>query len=67
MDYQDIAKLADKVRWNVSKVIIGKEEQFDLIFSAMIAGGHVLLEDVPGTGKTVMALPLTCCPPTSRA
>ena len=55
MDYQDIAKLADKVRWNVSKVIIGKEEQFDLIFSAMIAGGHVLLEDVPGTGKTVMA------------
>ena len=55
MDYQDIAKLADKVRRNVSKVIIGKEEQFGLIFSAMIAGGHVLLEDVPGTGKTVMA------------
>ena len=55
MDYQDIAKLADKVRRNVSKVIIGKEEQFDLIFSTMIAGGHVLLEDVPGTGKTVMA------------
>ena len=55
MDYQGIAKLADKVRQNVSKVIIGKEEQFDLIFAAMIAGGHVLLEDVPGTGKTVMA------------
>lgn len=55
MEYQDIAKLAKKVRDNVSKVIIGKEEQFDLIFSAMVAGGHVLLEDVPGTGKTVMA------------
>ncbi len=55
MNYQDIAKLADKVRRNVSKVIVGKEEQFDLIFAAMIAGGHVLLEDVPGTGKTVMA------------
>ncbi len=55
MEYQDIAKLARKVRENVSKVIIGKEEQFDLIFAAMIAGGHVLLEDVPGTGKTVMA------------
>ncbi|MBR3109490.1 MAG: MoxR family ATPase [Clostridia bacterium] len=55
MEYQDIAKLANKVRDNVGKVIIGKEEQFDLIFSAMIAGGHVLLEDVPGTGKTVMA------------
>ena len=55
MDYQEIAKLADKVRRNVGKVIIGKGEQFDLIFAAMIAGGHVLLEDVPGTGKTVMA------------
>ncbi len=54
MDYQGIAKLADKVRQNVSKVIIGKEEQFDLIFAAMIAGGHVLLEDVPGTGKTML-------------
>ena len=55
MDYQAIAKLADKVRQNVSRVIIGKEDQFNLIFAAIIAGGHVLLEDVPGTGKTVMA------------
>ena len=55
MDYQDIAKLANKVRQNVSRVIIGKEDQFNLIFAAIIAGGHVLLEDVPGTGKTVMA------------
>ncbi|MBR0407807.1 MAG: MoxR family ATPase [Clostridia bacterium] len=55
MAYQDIAVLAGKVRNNVGKVIIGKEQQFGLIFSAVIAGGHVLLEDVPGTGKTVMA------------
>ena len=55
MEYQEIAALARKVRENVSKVIIGKEEQFDLIFAAMLAGGHVLLQDVPGTGKTVMA------------
>ena len=55
MDYQAIAKLADKVRQNVSRVIIGREDQFNLIFAAIIAGGHVLLEDVPGTGKTVMA------------
>ena len=55
MEYQHIAALAARVRENVGKVIVGKEEQFDLIFAAMIAGGHVLLEDVPGTGKTVMA------------
>ena len=55
MEYREIAGLAKKVNENVSKVILGKEEKIDLILSAMLAGGHVLLEDVPGTGKTVMA------------
>ena len=55
MQYQDIAPLAKKVNENVSKVIIGKEKQIDLILAAVIAGGHVLLEDVPGTGKTMLA------------
>ena len=55
MEYRDIAGLAKKVNDNVSRVIIGKEEKIDLILAAMLAGGHVLLEDVPGTGKTVMA------------
>lgn len=40
---------------NIAKVIIGKEHVTDLIITSLIAGGHVLLEDVPGTGKTVMA------------
>ena len=47
--------LAAKIQENVSKVIIGKENVSELILAAVIAGGHVLLEDVPGTGKTVMA------------
>lgn len=55
MDYRDIAPLALRIRENVSKVIIGREHQIDLILTAIIAKGHVLLEDVPGTGKTVMA------------
>ena len=55
MQYQDIAALARRVKENIGKVIIGKTEQMDLILTAVIAGGHVLLEDVPGTGKTVMA------------
>lgn len=55
MEYKDIASLAKRVNENVSRVILGKEERIDLILSAMLAGGHVLLEDVPGTGKTVMA------------
>src|SRR5699024_10206881 len=40
---------------NIEKVIVGKGNVIDLLMTAFIAGGHVLLEDVPGTGKTVMA------------
>lgn len=55
MQYQDIQSLARRVKENVQKVMIGREEQIDLLLAAAIAQGHVLLEDVPGTGKTVMA------------
>ena len=55
MQYQQIGPWAQKIRENVSRVIIGKEEQIDLVLTAVIAGGHVLLEDMPGTGKTVLA------------
>lgn len=40
---------------NISKVIIGKENEIRIITAALLAGGHVLLEDVPGTGKTMLA------------
>ena len=40
---------------NIEKVIIGKSENIDLILTAILAGGHVLLDDVPGTGKTVLS------------
>ena len=44
-----------KLYQNVSQVIIGKEDVLRLIFTSLVAGGHVLLEDVPGTGKTKLA------------
>ena len=40
---------------NIEKVIVGKREVIDLILTAMVVQGHVLLEDVPGTGKTKLA------------
>jgi len=43
------------IKTNISKVIIGKEETVDLLLTSLIASGHVLLEDVPGMGKTVLA------------
>ena len=44
-----------KLNDNISKVIIGKENEIRIITAALLAGGHVLLEDVPGTGKTMLA------------
>lgn len=48
-------ELADKMLENMGKVIVGKENIMKLILTAMLAEGHVLLEDVPGTGKTKLA------------
>ena len=44
-----------RIKYNVEKVIIGKSTVTDLLLTALVAGGHVLLEDVPGTGKTQLA------------
>ena len=44
-----------KIKENIRRVIIGKEETVNLLLTALVAGGHVLLEDVPGTGKTMLA------------
>lgn len=55
MEYQQIASLAERIKQNIQKVIIGKGKEIELVLSAIICGGHVLLEDVPGTGKTTLA------------
>jgi len=54
----DMARLkttADRFRSNVARVIVGKEKAIDLIFVALLCEGHVLIEDVPGVGKTLLA------------
>lgn len=43
------------IKDNINKVIIGKSEVEDLLLTALLAQGHILLEDVPGTGKTMLA------------
>ena len=48
-------KILSRIEENVAKVMIGKKEVTRLLLAAVAAGGHVLLEDVPGTGKTVLA------------
>ena len=50
-----IASAAQKITRNIQKVIVGKEQSIELLLTAVLCEGHVLLEDVPGTGKTTLA------------
>jgi MoxR-like ATPase len=54
MDIEKYIDFKEKVVKNVSKVIVGKEKIIELIAVSFICGGHVLIEDVPGLGKTLM-------------
>lgn len=47
--------MIDKLANNISKVIVGKNEEIEKILAAFISGGHVLIEDIPGVGKTSLS------------
>jgi MoxR-like ATPase len=55
VNVSDIRRLAEQVKRNIAQVIVGKEDVVDQLLIALICSGHVLLEDVPGTGKTLLA------------
>lgn len=55
METQQVLQQIAAIQKNVGKVIVGRDWQIRLMIAAMAAGGHVLLEDVPGTGKTMAA------------
>ena len=48
-------KLTDQIQAEVNKVVLGKEDIVRKVLLAILAQGHVLLEDVPGVGKTTLA------------
>ncbi|MCD7745972.1 MAG: MoxR family ATPase [Lachnospiraceae bacterium] len=54
MDCTLFQEKTEQVVENCSQVIVGKEDKIRLIFTAFLCSGHVLLEDVPGTGKTML-------------
>lgn len=55
MDQKECREYGRKLLENIGKVIVGKEETMQLLLAALMSGGHVLLEDMPGTGKTKLA------------
>ena len=55
MNPQSVKDLFEKITQNVAKVVIGRDSSIQLAVTALLCRGHVLLEDVPGSGKTVLA------------
>src|SRR5213596_2267329 len=51
----DVAAIAGRIIANIEKVIIGKRQQLTLALTAYLCEGHILLEDVPGVAKTMLA------------
>ena len=54
MDITDIKALADTIRGEVGKAVIGQADTVDLLLTALFSGGHILLEGPPGTAKTLL-------------
>jgi len=55
MEIKGVQSLAEQVKENVGRVIVGKEEVVELALIALLCEGHLLIEDVPGIGKTTLA------------
>ncbi len=51
----EIRQVAERVKQNIARVMVGKDEVIDLLLVALLSDGHVLMEDVPGIGKTTLA------------
>jgi MoxR-like ATPase len=55
MDVNEIKDLAEGIRGQISRVIVGQSDTIDLMLTALFCGGHILLEGSPGTAKTLLA------------
>jgi MoxR-like ATPase len=55
VDLTNARSIADQIKEEVRKAIVGQDEAIDLMLTCLLAGGHILLEGVPGTAKTLLA------------
>ncbi len=55
MDLDEIRQIAEDLRTEVRKAIVGQDEVVELMLTSLLVGGHILLEGVPGTAKTLLA------------
>jgi MoxR-like ATPase len=54
-EYSEARSLADQLTLEVGRIILGKDDEIRLCLACLLAGGHLLIEDVPGVGKTLLA------------
>jgi MoxR-like ATPase len=54
MDFQDIRAIADRMRDEIRKAVVGQDDVINLMLTSLLVGGHILLEGVPGTAKTLI-------------
>ena len=59
MDFTELRHLAEQIETECGKAIIGKGEQIRLVLTSLFAGGHVLIDDIPGVGKTTLVKALS--------
>lgn len=60
MDFSEARELLTKIKNQMETVIIGKTDAVELVLAAFLARGHILLEDLPGTGKTTLSKTMAC-------
>lgn len=61
MSMEQILETVELLQQTIGRIIIGKKDKVELLMMALLAGGHVLLDDMPGTGKTTLAKALALC------
>lgn len=55
MELSEVRSISEKIEENIGRVLVGREETIRMVVISLLCGGHVLLEDVPGVGKTMLA------------
>lgn len=55
MHVNEVKTIAERIRAEIAKAVVGQEDAVDILLTALFAGGHVLLEGPPGTAKTLLA------------
>jgi MoxR-like ATPase len=55
MEFQDVSAITESLRDEIRKVVVGQDDVVELMLTGLLCGGHILLEGVPGTAKTLLA------------